>query len=201
MKKAMMLGLSLAVAWTFVPAANAGCEGCEKIKADGQGFCEHCSQGMIYGVTVKSEKVYKTLAGAPIDKAAMASMKCDGCKAAMLKNGVCEHCHVGVADGHLYHSMYAHTLATGKLMPAEKISCPSCKEHHADGGYCSGCGVGFVGGRAYKGEEAYEAAQEAHEIVAKAAAAKCEQCSVAMLTDGECEKCHATYEDGEKVES
>jgi hypothetical protein len=201
MKKAMILGLSMVVAWTIVPSATAGCDGCEKIKAEGQGFCDHCSKGMIYGVDVKSEEVYKVLAGAPIYKSAISTMKCDGCKTAALKNGVCEHCHVGVADGRIYHSIPAHTLATGKLVSQEKMTCPSCKEHAADGGFCSSCSVGFVGGRAYKSEVKFKEAQHAHEIVAKAAGAKCEHCAVALVTDGECEHCRVAFKDGKKVTS
>src|ERR1041384_555072 len=97
---------------------------CESIKKAGIGWCSHCSEGLAYGQEIKSEKVYKELAGEKAPK----DMKGKGCAAAAAKNGTCEHCHVSFANGMMYHSAAAHDLATGKKVDVKEVKCADCKK-------------------------------------------------------------------------
>lgn len=193
----LMLVSALAFVGAAAPAMAGDCKGCDKVARDGEGFC--CGKGIAYGVKLTSKKLHTALVGSKYDGN---EIKCPGCKHAIETNGKCEHCKLAVANGRFFHSPVAHTLAKGKLVSAkEASSCKGSKEGHAENGFCEGCGVGFVAGRMFKGEEDYKAALAAHKILAKAAlaSAKCEDCAVAMVTDGTCESCKVKFKHGKKT--
>src|SRR5205823_11042272 len=97
---------------------------CDSIKKAGIGWCGHCKEGMAYGQEIKSEKVYKEVAGEKAPK----DMKCKGCATAAAKDGTCEHCHVSFAHGVMYHSAAAHDLAAGTKVDAKTVKCADCKK-------------------------------------------------------------------------
>ena len=165
----------------WATAAQAGaCKGCEPIKKTGQGFCDHCGAGKIYGVKMSSRKLYDALAGdaKALDKAKKSP--CPGCKAAANKNGACEHCKIFVADGRVFHSATAQALARGKKIDVEKMKCAGCKYAAKSSGTCEGCNVRFVADRKYSSEGFHAAAKKAFATVKAAAkdAAHCEDCAV-----------------------
>lgn len=197
MRNLMVLGCVLAFAGAANPAM-AGCKGCDKVAKSGEGFC--CGKGKIYGVELTSEKLFKAMEGSKVDKA---EMKCPGCKKAAETNGKCEHCNVSIANGQAFHSNVSFALAKGTPVSAEKAAaCEGCKAAHEENGFCTGCNVGFVASRIFASEDSYKAAKAAFATLVKAvsAATKCDECAVAMVTDGECEHCKVSFKDGKKTE-
>jgi hypothetical protein len=188
------LGCAALIMGLTVPAsAHDGCEGCAKVKKEGEGFC--CGHGKAFGVELSSMNLYKAVSG---EEVKADEMKCPGCKKAAHDGGEC--CGKTYVQGKVYKAPVAIVLAKGeKVSEADAAHCEGCKKAYSDNGYCEHCGAGIVAGRLYKGKEAYQAALAAHETLAKAAAEKCETCGIAMVTDGTCDHCKATFKNGEKI--
>lgn len=179
------------------PAMAGGCKGCDKVAKAGDGFC--CGKGKAFGVELTSKKLHDALAGKKMDAY---GVECAGCKSALKTNGKCDHCKVAAADGKMYHSMVAHAIAKGKPYTAEKAAhCGSCKTAFGADGFCTGCNAGFVAGRMFTDKESYDGAKTALMTLVKAVATsqKCATCAVAMVTDGTCSHCKASFKDGKKV--
>lgn len=174
---------------------------CAEIKKAGCGWCDACHSGMSCGKELKSETVYKTVAGVDAPK----DMKCKGCAKAAKESGTCEHCHVSFAAGRMYTSPAAYTVASGAKVDAKDVKCADCRkmiESHTDG-FCDKCGAGLVHGMVFKGKAAYEKAVQAMDLLAQAvaASAKCEGCAMGMLTDGKCDKCKVSFKNGKPVKA
>jgi len=193
---------------SFVAAdvqAGPGCKACAEIKAKGEGFCDDCGAGMIYGLELKSRLLYDALAG---DAEVIDDLKkaCPGCKKAAETDGTCEHCNIHIAHGKMYLSKCAHAVARGATVDMAKVAkseCPGCQEAAKSGGFCTHCNVGFVANHQYKESSFYEAAKKALETITLAVkdAGHCEQCAVARVTDGTCSQCKVTYKDGMPTKS
>ena len=171
---------------------------CKEIKKAGFGFCQEHESGQLFDVKLTSFKLYDALAGQEVETD---KIKCEGCRKAAETNGTCEHCHVSIADGWLYHSKAAYTLALGKEVKADTIKCESCKYAAEKNGFCDGCDAGMVSHRMFKSRDKYDQAKEALALITNAVKtlAKCENCAVAMVKDGSCPTCKVAYKDGKKV--
>lgn len=207
-RKMITLCCTLAVAAFALPTETlAGCTGCETIKANGEGFCDHCNAGLAFGVKVKDKTVYDLLAGdaAKFEKAK--DSQCPGCASAAKNESQCKHCNVFVANGKVYKTAAAQAIAKGKPvtddMKTKMASCSGCTKHLADNGYCTGCSVGFVANRMYKEKADYDAARKAHALVVAVAKepSHCKGCTKAMLTNGSCSHCNVSFKDGKPVKS
>ena len=68
---------------------------------------------------------------------------------------------------------------------------------------CKKCKAGFVAGRMFTEEKAYSLALAAWKTLKKAASAamQCEQCAVALVTDGTCARCKVNFKNGNLVRS
>ena len=98
MRGVMMLFCLASVA-TWTNSAFAGsCEGCSKIKTTGEGFCDHCGSGKIFGIKVTSRELYNALTGEEGMVEALKKSGCKGCKTAVEKSGACDHCRVCMAS-------------------------------------------------------------------------------------------------------
>ncbi len=204
--KLLTLCCTLAFAGFVLPVDTlAGCKGCDQIKASGEGFCDHCNAGSIFGVKLKNRAVYDLLAGdsAKFEKAQHS--KCAGCASAAKNNGQCRHCNVFVADGKVFKTAAAQAIAKGTPVTAEMktrmASCKSCTSQLAHDGYCTGCSVGFVANRMFKNKTDYDAAQKAHALVAHVAkdASPCKGCLKAQLSNSSCAHCNVSFIDGKPV--
>ena len=191
MRKYLILpAAALILAMSSSALAQDSC--CDKSKLSDGGCC-----GVNYfdGVSFKSAKLHKALTGKTV-KASY--LKCEGCKKALKSDG---ECCASFAGGKSYKSKVAYTLAKGKAVDTSKIECKGCqKAAKKDNGWCDGCKVGLVGNKKYTDKKVYEAASEARVILAKAVktSKKCEDCAVAMVTDGTCEGCKVSFKDGKK---
>jgi hypothetical protein len=198
MQRALFVLICVGAVVAFVVPAEAGCKGCEQVAAKGEGFC--CDKGIAYGVRIKSKKLYGALEGKEV---AVDKIKCPGCKSAVQSDGVCESCKVGIANGKMYHSMVAYRLAKGNPTSPEAMKCAGCVTAAKKNGFCNRCKVGFVANRAFKNKADFGPATEAHATLVKAAETvpRCEDCAVALVTDGTCAACKVSFKDGKKVES
>lgn len=183
-----------------------GCQGCDKIKEAGYGFCDRCDKGTIFGVKLKSKDLYTVLAGFEEGADALAKSSCDGCQKAAKTNGFCKSCGIGIADKHLYMSKFAHAIARGKSIHTAPTSeyikaCSGCTKNADDHGFCKGCDRGIVAERAHDSKSFYDSALVAYDVIKKAVktSAKCEKCAVAMVSDGKCGECKVSFKDGEPI--
>lgn len=155
-----------------------------------------CGSSYFDGMKIKSAKLHKALSGKTV-KASY--VKCDGCKKALKSDGEC--CQ-SFAGGKSYASKVAYTLAKGEAVDTSKIKCEGCqKAAKKDSGWCEGCKVGLVGNKLYKNEKDFKAATKARMVLAKAikVSASCEDCAVALVTDGTCDSCKVSFKDGKKT--
>jgi len=203
MLKRIVIALSLVLAYASTAPATAGgcggCKGCSKAAQSGHGPC--CGKGKAFGVALASQKLYDALAGQDVSASDVENCSCPNCKTAASCQGCCDQCMF--AGGKKYASQVAYRLAKGKPMPAELVAacpkrCDECKTAHAKNGKCKKCGVGFVADRMFENDSDYQAALAALQLIEKAAktAKHCEQCAVAMVTDGRCDKCNVSYKNG-----
>ncbi|MCC7292680.1 MAG: hypothetical protein IT449_11535 [Phycisphaerales bacterium] len=199
MKKTAICLLALGLVFGMGATVNAECT-CKANEKTGSGWCTDCKHGLCYGVEVKNEDLYKALAGTKVDAKAL---KCEGCKAVAEKGGTCDHCKITYANGMSYGSFVSAALCCGKMTDPATIKCEACKgaaEGKSEGAYCDACKAGFVGHFAFATKTAYDAAKGAMKVLANAAktCATCPTCAKAMVTNGTCDKCKATYLNGEK---
>jgi hypothetical protein len=92
-------------------------------------------------------------------------------------------------------------LAKGKVIDLDQeMKCDGCaKAAEAGQGFCEHCSGGIVAGRYFQGRDSYDQAVTALVVIEKASKAHCEECAVALLTDGKCEHCNVQYKHGEKI--
>lgn len=209
-KLGIALGLLAGVA--FVSAGMAGDGYGDKKKGDANhkcscssntartvAWCTPCGGGVAFGHHTKSEKLVAALAG---HKANDGGMNCTGCKTALENSTECAHCKVGFRHGLAYRSPVSMKLAKGEIVDMNTIQCPRCKTMAEQGkGECTACKVGMVVGLLFKAKEDFKSAKKANTILAKAVktASKCEGCAVAMVSDGSCEGCKISFNEGKKV--
>jgi len=167
---------------------------CKTNKTAG-GWCTDCKLGYVSGVQVKSQKLYDALQGQAVNEA---ELKCPSCKTAFAKNDACSACKVSYADRKSFKSPFAATLASGKAVKADDIKCATCKGNVDKQGWCDSCKAGIVHGRQFTDKAAYEKAVKAHEVLVESTKqlSHCEQCAIAMATNGTCNQCKETYKDG-----
>ena len=159
-------------------------------------WCSDCGVGFVSAVKIESKRLFETLAGRA---AATSVIKCRTCRRARSSDGYCDECRVGYTDGTRYRSKVAHRLARGKAIDRTEIACAECRANVGQSGWCEACEAGIVGNRSYCDKSEYRSAKRARKVLASAARADCESCAVAMVTDGRCEKCRISYEDGRRV--
>ncbi len=186
----------------------AGGECCKAAVKDGQGWCEKCKHGEVFGFHLATKKVYDALAGVPISESGMEKSAC--CAKAIKESGSCSGCKVSFANGRMYRSDMAHDIVLGTPINDAKVAavlakCEGCTKasESTEGAWCDACGGGVVCGRWYTTKESFTAAQKAAKVVSRAIAAakKCEGCGTAMVTDGTCAACKVSFKDGEMIKS
>ncbi len=109
-----------------------------------------------------------------------------------------------MADSRIYSSPVAYALAKGIPTSKEMVAhcpkrCDGCKVAFKDSKCCDTCKVGFVGDRMFENEEDHRVALAAYQTLEKAnfvAEGICEDCAVAMVNDGRCDKCNVSFKDG-----
>lgn len=191
MKRVLVAAFLVAGIMVVPVVAGEGHACCKKAEAK-NGWCKNCSVGFAFGVPIQMAKLHGALIGIP------AGDKCPGCTKAAKDNGTCTHCKVAFAGGHAFKSPYARSIALGEKLDAEKITCKGCAKG-ADGGthgWCDDCKVGIVSGYAFKDKADYEKAVGALTVIKNASEAKCEPCAVGMVTDGTCQHCKVSYQNG-----
>lgn len=198
-RRMMIVSSVAAILATTAPVFAGGCKGCNKVAEKGEGFC--CGKGKVFGVELSSKKLYAALVGDKVDPATAAKCPCSDCKKALKTNGKCDKCQF--VAGKKYQSPVAYVLAKGTPISAELIAacpkrCEHCKAAFKKDGRCDKCGVGFVAGRMYDNEKDHAAALVAFKTLTKAATAAnhCEQCAVALVTDGKCKACNVSFKNG-----
>lgn len=205
MKKLLGLSAALALVVLVMPGFAGDEKGkgeaakciCPDMKATSVAWCAHCKDGKAFGQDVKSEKLVTALSGKEVKEA---DLKCADCKAVLKAGGTCTKCKITYLNGKQYQSPVAASLAKGTLLDKAKVTCAGCKALPEKGGICPQCGAAVFSGMVFKGKEDYDKAVRANSILATAVTTKCEDCAVAIVTDGKCEKDKATYKDGRKAE-
>ncbi len=181
---------------TLVISAAAYADCTCKAATNEDGWCKDCKVGFFSGVKVKSEQLHKALQGEAVkaDK-----MSCGGCKEALAKSTQC--CGTNFAGEKAYGSPVAAKIARGKVVNAKEVKCGGCKEALKSNGWCKECKGGAVAGRFFAAKALYTAAKEAYGVLVTAnkASAKCGDCAVAMVTDGDCSGCKVSFKDGKLV--
>lgn len=202
MRRVMMTAMCLAALAAWTNAAYAGnCKSCELIKKAGQGFCDHCKSGKIYGLKVASRKLYDALAGEEGKIEELKKSHCPGCKSAAAKGGSCEHCGVFVVNHRVFHSETAAALARGVKVDAAGLKCKGCIDAAKNHGTCEHCKTQFVADRVFHSKSFAEAAVKAYETVKQAVkdASHCEGCALARIHDGKCKDCKVSFKHGKPV--
>lgn len=126
---------------------------------------------------------------------------CPACRTAIEAEGFCEEHRVGFVGGRAYFTRVTHALARGVTRDPSTLSCTTCRHNASAQGWCSRCKVGRVGATAFSDRARYEQALEAVRVlgVASDAAARCESCALAILTDTGCAACRVRYRKGAVV--
>ncbi|MFN0137335.1 MAG: hypothetical protein ACKVS9_14625 [Phycisphaerae bacterium] len=176
--------------------AHAGGECCKKAAA-ADAWCGDCKVGFVAGEEMKSQKLHDAMKGTEVKEAP----KCADCKGMAEKGGWCSKCNVGLVGGKSYKSKFAFVLARGMRVAVADVKCDACKKNLGGHGWCDACKAGVVGNEVFKDKAQYDEAVKAHEVLETAikASAKCDGCAVAMVSDGKCEPCKASFKDGKPV--
>lgn len=123
-----------------------------------------------------------------------ASIECATCRDAMAREGFCEKCLLGFANGQLYCSRLSYCLSRGKMAPHTAIACSTCRAQLGRVGgaaghrWCAECGMGMVGHVAFSNRLHYDDAACEYERLRLAVETleRCEPCAVMMFTGGAC---------------
>lgn len=174
---------------------------CAGVRKSGEGWCRKCESGAMYGVAIKSHKLYEALQGSPV--ADVSSIRCLECRKAAKSKGTCERCHLNFYEGKMYKSAIARALAEGRSFDAAKSKCCLCRDNSRKGvvAFCANCDAGPIGGRLYHGEAVFKKAEAALGILKAAAMTKCEGCAIAMITDGKCDHCKVEFKGGKPTKT
>lgn len=170
---------------------------CKTARVEG-GWCGDCNKGYVAGITVASRKLYDALQGKPVNEA---DIRCPGCRKAMAAGGTCDSCRISYSGKQAFRSPFAAALAAGQRVKSEEITCPTCRGNADQHGWCDSCKAGIVHHRVFKEREAYDRAVKAWEILAASTKelGHCEQCAIAMATNGRCEQCKESFQDGKPI--
>ena len=164
-------------------------------------WCEIHQVGHVALVEITSRSLFDALDthGHDVDPS---TFSCGACQAAIRTDGFCEEHRTGFVSQRAYFSRLTHVLAKGSPRSMAEIDCPVCRENARTLGWCDSCRIGMVGRIAIEDNESFDHVSRALAIVAVAqeAAATCEYCAVAIVTDTQCPVCRIRYRDGKPVE-
>jgi hypothetical protein len=104
--------------------------------------------------------------------------------------------------GQAYYSRLAYELAKAENADTSKITCRTCRKNAETHGWCAKHKLGRAGTFLVRDEGEYHRLEKAIEILmlANEATARCEDCSVAIITDGVCPVCRTRYKDGRPID-
>jgi hypothetical protein len=183
------------------PIARGGIEHCTcATSRETNGWCPVHDFGYVGGVKVTSQRLYEA-ADAHGHHPDLSTFTCPTCQAAIATNGFCEIHRYGFLGKVLYCSRLTYELAKGEVRPAASITCPTCRKNAQTYGWCAKSGVGMVGLVALRDRQVYDRAVAALKIfiTANDAAAHCDYCAIAILTDQECPVHKIAYKDGKAL--
>ena len=197
-------GLAPALAGVLLlggPIASAPRDRCVCASAvETNGWCAVHGVGYVGGVRVASPWLYEAVDahGHQVDPA---SFVCPSCRSAVAADGFCEAHRIGFVGGDAYFSKLTYLLARAVPRSPDDTRCPDCRAHATTQGWCTRCNVGMVGPFAFTDRREFDSAVEALRIlkIANEAAARCDRCAVAILTDSPCPRCKITYRGGVAV--
>jgi rubrerythrin len=181
------------------PAATP--EGCTcSFARETDGWCAVHGVGYVGLVEIRSQRLYEALDahGHDLD---LSTFECPACRRAIEEDGFCEEHRIGFVAGQAYFSALSYQLARGDKVRIADITCPTCRENARSRGWCERHQVGMVGHVAIRSKRDYERVATTLGILEKAnvEAPRCEYCAVAMVFDGYCPVCKASYKDGKRV--
>lgn len=167
------------------------------VALESSGWCEAHGVGYVASVEIPSRKLYEAL-DAHGHTVQLDTFTCESCKKAIASGGFCEQHRVGFVRDQAYFSRLTYELARGKPRDPAGMTCPICKKNAEDHGWCDSCKLGMVGNVEIQDREAYRRVEHALDILdlAIGAAARCEDCAVAMVTDTKCPLCKIAYRAG-----
>lgn len=196
---AVYMLVSTCVAQAPEPAVKASACTCATIKQT-DGWCERCKTGYLAGVKIESASFFEALDahGHDIDPTLL---RCEQCKKHFAAHGYCDQCKAGFVRKQAYFSKLTYYLARGEVKDARSIHCPVCRKNNEKPGWCDVCRVGMVGFHAYGDKQEFKHAARVWEILISAIdlAKECLSCALAMINDGTCLQCKASFKDGRKA--
>ena len=164
------------------------------------GWCPVHEFGYVGGVKVTSRWLYETIDahGHTLD---LSTFTCPDCRHAIATNGFCATHRIGFIDKQAYFSRLTYELGKAEVKPAGSITCATCRKNAETHGWCPKSGVGMIGPFAIRNRQDYDAAAKALAvfIAANEAAARCNYCAGAILTDSTCPVCKIAYKDGKAL--
>ena len=185
-------------AFSQTPSTATGCT-CE-IARETNGWCRFHDVGYVGGVKVSSSWLYAFIDahGHQLD---LSTFKCPSCRKAIATNGFCDLHRVGFVDKLAYFSLLTYELGKAQPQHPSTIACTTCRKNSESYGWCAKSGVGMVGPYAIRNRHDFDRAVSALTIflVANEAAARCNDCAGAILTNSECSVCRIKYKDGKAV--
>jgi hypothetical protein len=189
--------LPLLLAEVAAPPAAAACT-CAVAMEHG-GWCEADQVGYLATIEIRSWKIFEAL-DAHGHELNLDSFRCPSCQRAIATDGFCSEHRIGFFERLAYFSRLTHVLAKNPFRPAAAIACPVCRKNSESLGWCEACKVGMIGGVAVADRQEFDDAARSIRILheAIAAAERCEDCAVAILTDTQCPVCRISYRDGKK---
>jgi len=164
------------------------------------GWCDRHDHGYVGNVEVRSRLLYEAL-DAHGHTVVLSTYQCPLCQDAIATEGYCEKHRVGFVRGQAYYSRLTYELAKAEIADTGKITCRTCRKNAETRGWCPKCRLGRAGPFVVRDESAYHRMEKAIEILmlANEAIARCENCSVAIITDGVCPVCRTRYKDGRPI--
>ena len=193
MKRVWVAALTSLFALAVTASVHGDCT-CAVAKVK-NGWCRDCKVGYFDGVKLKHEKLLSALKGRAVD---IRALKCESCRKALASDGFCKECNAGFVNKARYTSWVAYRLARGETRDTSKITCSSCQSNAKDSGWCDSCKLGMVGPRAFEDKVGFKWAERARAVLVSAASADCEQCAVAMVSNGRCDACNTQFKGGKK---
>lgn len=151
------------------------------------GWCAACQVGYVAGAAIKSADLFDAI-DAHGHEFKPETVECESCQAAIARNGFCDACGLGFANGQLYCSCVSYALGRGRSRDTASIECARCRENSEHYGWCIECKVGMTGNVEFADEALFEEAVRQYRLlqVAIGRAEVCEWCGVVTITRGEC---------------
>jgi len=164
------------------------------------GWCERHAVGYVASLPIHSRLLHETIDahGHQLDNS---TFVCPVCRKAIENDGYCGEHNLGFVKGLAFFSRLTYELARGERLEPMTLKCATCRKNAATSGWCPTDGVGMVGSVAIRDRMAWQVAARKMEtlLAADQEAKRCEQCAVAMVTDGQCPFCRIDYKDGVRV--